>query len=374
MSAPCILQFGTSRFLQAHVDLFASEARETGQDVPDIVIVQTTNDPERARRLAGFSDPMGYSVILRGIEQGAAIERQVRVTSVRSGVSAAAQWSELVDLFVERATYIVSNTGDSGYAITEADRQAAPGERPSGFCAMLVELLYRRWSDRRAGMTLLPCELVQRNGDTLRALVLRLAADQGRDASFRTWLRTDCIWANTLVDRIVSTPLEPAGAVAEPYALWAVERQAGLQLPFTHPAVTLTDDLEPFERLKLHILNLGHSWLAARWHASGSDPKATVRAAMADPETRAALARLLSEEVIPGFAAHGLGDVARAYVATTLERFDNPFLDHRLADIFSGHSAKLDKRVGGFLRWVDAVEPAPDMPELRALASNGPAV
>ena len=55
-----ILQFGTSRFLQAHVDLFAEEARAAGQTVLPIVIVQTTRDPERAKRLAGFADPAGF--------------------------------------------------------------------------------------------------------------------------------------------------------------------------------------------------------------------------------------------------------------------------------------------------------------------------
>jgi tagaturonate reductase len=41
-----ILQFGTSRFLQAHVDLMASQAMEQGQDVPAITIVQTTGDAQ----------------------------------------------------------------------------------------------------------------------------------------------------------------------------------------------------------------------------------------------------------------------------------------------------------------------------------------
>ena len=48
-----ILQFGTSRFLQAHVDLFAWEAAVAGQRVPQIAIVQVSGDAERARRLPG---------------------------------------------------------------------------------------------------------------------------------------------------------------------------------------------------------------------------------------------------------------------------------------------------------------------------------
>lgn len=199
---------------------------------------------------------------------------------------------------------------------------------------MLTELLHRRWQGGGAGVTLLPCELVVRNGDVLRAAIQGLARDQGRGAAFLEWLEHECVWANTLVDRIVSEPLHPAGAVAEPYALWAIERQPGLALPFSHPDIVLADDLEPYERLKLHILNLGHSWLAGRWHDGGGAADQTVRAALADSDTRMTLERVMAEEVLPGFAARGMADEAHAYIATTLERFANPFLDHRLSDIF----------------------------------------
>lgn len=360
-----ILQFGTSRFLQAHVDLFAEEARAAGQTVPPIVIVQTTRDPERAKRLAGFADPAGFPVILRGLKDGAHEERTVRVRSVREGLSVATDWPRLLRL-AEQAGHIVSNTGDSGYDIPDTDRRQ--DGNPASFCGMLTALLHHRWSTGGAPVTLLPCELVACNGDTLRSRITGLAADQGRESDFLRWLETDCVWANTLVDRIVSEPLYPAGAIAEPYALWAIERQEGLGLPFTHPHIVLTDDLERYERLKLHILNLGHSWLAARWQAHGAPEGQTVRAALADPDMRAALERLMAEEVVPGFAAHGLVEEARAYVATTLERFANPFLDHRLADIFQGHEAKLDKRVGGFILWVDGSGQNVAMLELRALA------
>jgi len=371
MTGPVILQFGTSRFLQAHVDLFAEEARAAGQEVPPIVIVQTTRDPERARRLAGFTDPAGFPVILRGLRDGVRDERTVQVRSVREGLSAAADWDRLVALAVEAASHIVSNTGDTGYAIPDGDRAAPRGDQvPASFCGMLTELLHRRWQSRRTGVTMLPCELVVRNGDMLRAAITGLAREQGREAAFAVWLDEACIWANTLVDRIVSEPLSPAGAVAEPYALWAIERQPTLVLPFTHPDLVLTDDLDRYERLKLHILNLGHSWLAARWHSEGGAADQTVRAALADPATRAALDRVMAEEVLTGFAAHGMAGEAKAYIATTLERFANPFLDHRLTDIFGGHPAKVEKRIGGFIRWVDASGATVALPELRALAAR----
>jgi len=351
-----IVQFGTSRFLQAHVDLFASEARDAGQDVPGITIVQTTDDPVRARRLAAFADPAGFPVIVRGLEDGAAVERTLRVRSVVGGLQAHADADALRTLLTGPATHVVSNTGDVGF-------------RDGSFVAILLAGLYARWQAGAAGLTLLPCELVSRNGDELRAAVI--AAAEGRAPAFVAWLGEECRWINTLVDRIVSAPLEPAGAVAEPYALWAIERQPGLTLPFTHPAIVLADDLEPFERLKLHILNLGHSWLAERWQAAGARAGTTVREALDDRATRAALDEVLTQEVIPGFAARGLENEARGYAATTIERFANPYLDHLLRDIHAHHAQKVEKRIAAFVRWVDegAVQP-PAMPQLRALAAR----
>lgn len=361
-----ILQFGTSRFLQAHVDLMASQARDTGQSVPPITIVQTTDDIARARRLSGFAKP--FPVILRGIEQGQPVEQHLTVRSVVGGISAMADWPMLVDLVSRQAEFIVSNTGDTGYHIAP-DERARPGAGaiPCGFIPKLLALLHARWQAGGAPLTLLPCELVQRNGDVLRAAVLTLAKDWACDAAFTDWLAR-CLWISTLVDRIVSTPLEPAGAVAEPYALWAVEQQPGLAMPFTHPQLVVTDDLASFARLKLFILNLGHTWLAQRWHVGGADPALTMRAMLADGATLPALRALYAQEIVPGFAAHGMGHDAAAYLDTTIERFTNPYLDHLLADIHGNHRDKIAKRAIPFIHW--ARESAPDLalPRLDALA------
>lgn len=377
MTAPYIIQFGTSRFLQAHVDLFASEAAAAGQSVPPIIVVQTSGDPARAGRVAAFGKPEGYPVVIRGLgEDGARIDRTVTVRSVAGGLSVARDWDALCALFVARADHVISNTGDSGFRVDAADRTPALLERPTAprsFPAMLLVLLHRRWQAGASGPTLLPCELVRRNGDVLKQIVLELARDVGGEAAFLRWLETDCGWVNTLVDRIVSEPIEPVGAVAEPYALWAVEAQPGLAMPFTHPDIVLTDDLDRYERLKLHILNLGHSWLAQRWIEDGRIADKTVRALLAEPAIRARLDRLYAEEVVPGFAAHGLGEAAAAYVRQTLLRFANPFLDHRLADIAASHAAKLEKRVGAFVDWVATAGDPPPLPELRALADLTPA-
>jgi len=357
-----IFQFGTSRFLQAHVAFFAWQARQAGQEVPPIIVVQTTMDPQRARRVAAFNDPAGYPVIIRGLAADRTpIEQAHQVGCVTMGLAAATQWEEVKDRFAQEASWVISNTGDSGYQVSES------GE---GFPAMLLALLHHRWRSGGGPVTMLPCELVRHNGTLLKGIVANLA--QGLEPAFLAWLTRDCIWANTLVDRIVSEPIEPVGAVAEPYALWAVERQPGLVMPFTHPDVVLTGDLTPYERLKVHILNLGHSWMAQHWLDTGQPEGGCVGDVVGDPALLAALKDLYAREVVPGFAAHGLEAEARAYVEATLARFANPFLHHRLSDIATGHAAKLEKRVADFIDWVATCDPSLTMPRLCDLAV-GPA-
>ena len=154
---------------------------------------------------------------------------------------------------------------------------------PKSFPAKLTKLLYARFAAGRPAPTLFPCELIEGNGDRLKALALELAAGWGLPRGFRRWLGEDCVWVNSLVDRIVSAPLEPAGAVAEPYSLWAVENRPGLVMPCRHPSVVVTDDLKRYERLKLFILNLGHTYLAELWSRRGGAEDETVRVAARRP-------------------------------------------------------------------------------------------
>lgn len=358
-----ILQFGTSRFLQAHADLFVGEALEEGEALGRITVVQTTGSPERAGRLAALAAPGGYRVIVRGRKDGRDVEREKRVTSIARTLSTASDWETVRRVFREEAAVVLSNTGDTGYAVGPDD---LAGPVPASFPGKLLALLHDRFAANRRGLTVLPCELVSRNGDVLKRLILELQADRYPESDFRDWLCESVIWGNTLVDRIVSEPLEPAGAVAEPYALWAIENQPGLTLPCRHADIRLVDDLTPYEKLKLHILNLGHTVLADIWLSENRPAEETVKAILTDAGVRQRLLSIYREEVVPGFAARGLGHEAEAYVAATLERFDNPFLEHRLADIANHHAQKRVRRIGDFLAWTPDVP----MPRLAAIAGG----
>ncbi len=367
MSITPILQFGTSRFLQAHADLFISEALACGEGLGPITIVQSSGDAGRSRRLAALAAPTGFPVRILGIDCGRRIDRETRVTSVRRAVSSATDWPEIQRIAVEEAQVIVSNTSDSGW-LPQPQDLAPEFSQQMSYPAKLMRLLRARFRAGKPGLTLLPTELVARNGDALRRRVLEIA--RTLDPACADWIAAEVVFGNSLVDRIVSEPLEPAGAVAEPYALWAIEEQPGLILPCRHPALRLVPDLDRIEKLKLHILNLGHSYLVAGWLASGGGGAPLVRDRLADPVLRAELETLYRDEVLPVFAAAGYGGEAVDYVATTLDRFANPFLDHRLSDIAQNHGEKTRRRIGALLDW--AAELRLDLParRLRAVVSE----
>ena len=366
MTPTPILQFGTSRFLQAHADLFISEALAQGHALGPVTVVQSTGDAGRSHRLRALSAPGGYPVRVRGLLDGQPVDHSQQVTSISRTLSTVTDWPEVVRVAVQEARIILSNTSDSGFAPMPADA-ADTFDQAMSYPAKLTRLLHARFAAGGAPVQIMPTELIVDNGQVLKIRVLELA----KGAAFRAWLETDVAWVNSLVDRIVSEPLEPAGAVAEPYALWAIQDQPGLILPCTHPSIQVVKSLEQAEALKLFILNLGHTVMAQDWLDRGSAAPGLVREVMADPLRRADLMALYEGELIPGFAAAGLEAKVRDYIGVTLGRFSNPFLDHKLSDIAQNHSQKISRRIGGFLTWAAShghFGPSPRLRRILALA------
>ncbi len=203
-----ILQFGASRFLQAHVDLFVSEGLPRGEAMGRIAVAGTTGSPESRRRVAAFATGQPYPVLVRGVSDGEVINETVTVGSVGAGIDASTQWDELERLFIA-ARCAVSNTADRGYETDPGDRP--DGGPPRSFPAKLAKLLLARFSAGAEPITLFPCELTPGNGQVLRGVVLDMLDRWQAPADARRWVGEECVWVNSLVDRIVSEPLEPLG-------------------------------------------------------------------------------------------------------------------------------------------------------------------
>jgi tagaturonate reductase len=372
-----IVQFGTSRFLLAHAALFVSQAHSrgpAGQALGGICVVQTTHHADSALRVAALAAGQGYPVHIRGRQGGAAVDEVLSGHAVREALQAHTDWPRLLQVVAHDAQVIVSNTADRGYQLDARDSAAlldAAAQVPHSFPAKLLVLLHNRWKNKPAApLSIFPCELIERNGDTLRDLLTSLARQWSLNDNFVAWLRGHCVWANSLVDRIVSQALQPVGAVAEPYALWAIESQPRLQLPCLHESIVLTDDLARYARLKLFLLNGGHSFLAERWLREQRAADETVLQAMNDSTLRAELEALWHDEMLPVFAALGLRDAALAYLVELRERLLNPFLAHRLAEIAHNHAQKKRRRFAPLLALADEHCLGLAQPRLRAALSN----
>jgi tagaturonate reductase len=94
-----IVHFGTSRFLQAHVDLFVHEARASGQDIGPITIVQTTADVGRSTRVQAFRRASKFPIRIRGHRDGVTIDETVQVQSVDQAFAAHEHWPQIVEQF-----------------------------------------------------------------------------------------------------------------------------------------------------------------------------------------------------------------------------------------------------------------------------------
>lgn len=338
-----ILQFGTGRFLRGFLGAFVQDSNEAarhGGQGPErtIDIVQSTGSG-RAALLAARSGR--YRLLVRGLTEDGPVDtvRVVdcigRTLDVRT--DPAAVWEAGMDPDLRM---IVSNTTEAGYR-----------SGPDTFPARLLEVLARRAEADLPGLTILPCELLERNGTRLRGLVHDEALARGLAPALVRHVLEANHWSVTLVDRIVTTPPadlpqcagDPLAVAAEPFASWVVELPAGSERDATipvHPAVRRVGDVTPYALRKIRILNGAHTALVAR---SRGLPHWFVREALADRAIAGWLEDLLREEVVPALGERI--DEGQSFVTQVLERLRNPFIDHRLADIAVGHAVKVSTRL-----------------------------
>ena len=258
-----VLQFGTGRFLRGFVDSFIDDANAAAPGssaarvgpVRAVTAVETTGSGMAARLAAQGG---AYRLLVRGLDQGAVVDTSRIIRSIDRTVDAAADPRAAVDAALDPAVrFIVSNTTEAGY--------------DGDFPGRLAEVLGARARAGLPGLVILPCELIERNGDRLRTLVLADAAARGTDAGVVEHIRAANTWAVTLVDRITTMPGpdvpgthdDPLAVAVEPFASWVVEVPAGTPV-VDHAAVERTADVLPYALRKIRILNGAHTALVVR--------------------------------------------------------------------------------------------------------------
>ena len=350
-----ILQFGTGRFLRGFADFFVHRGQSTGTYHGSICAVQTTGK-SRANALANQDGC--YTLWVRDKDR----DSPEVIGSISRALVASDDWEEIIRLSKSHDLRLIfSNTTEVGLTLDVNDHvmRNPPESFPGKLTRVLLERGIHFQYSADKGLIILPCELVENNGDLLKSLVLKIAQQQDLPRDFVRWVEDHNIFCNTLVDRIVpGTPPEsdldemetrlgfrdPMMITAETYRLWAIEgpQSLGANLGFAakEPAIIITPDISPFRLRKVRILNGGHTLSVPLGLLAGNR---TVLDNMTNPETRLYIVNLLREEI--GATLEVDPSTIGPYIDEVLQRWQNPFLVHRLIDITFQSTTKMLHRV-----------------------------
>jgi len=338
-----ILQFGEGNFLRGFLDWMVERMNTQGLFHGGIQLVQ----PVGQSKCAAMNAQSGlYTVILRGIEEGQVVETIERIHCVKGCLNTVTDWMEIEAMACSpELRFVFSNTTEAGIEYVE---------NVNTFPAKIARLLQARFHAHQPGVIFLPCELIERNGEQLKACILRYCTD----AAVRTYIERECIFCNTLVDRIVSGyPRENAErywqqlgyedhlmVCGEPFHFMAIEapRSVRDELPLDLAGlnVLFTDDLTPYRMRKVRFLNGAHTASVLAGHLAGFT---FVDEMVRDPTFNAYLRTILFDEIAPTIPLPEAEK--RAFAESVLERFANPFAQHRLLSIALNSVAKWKVRV-----------------------------
>ncbi len=274
----------------------------------------------------------------------------------------------VVERMADPATRIVSLTiTEGGYNIHAVTGEfadddpavladAAPDAMPATVFGLVVEALVRRRARGLAPFAVVSCDNIQGNGDVARRTFAAFADLRDRvrgETGLGDWVREHVAFPNSMVDRItpVTTPqdaellrerfgVEDAWpVVCEPFTQWVLEDGFGDRPPLEDAGVQLVEDVEPYELMKLRLLNASHQGLCYLGWLAGyrlvhdvcqDDLFARFLLAYMDEEATPSL------EPVPGIDLHG-------YKRQLVERFSNPGVRDTVARLCAESSDRIPK-------------------------------
>ncbi len=352
-----VLQFGEGNFLRAFADHMIDVANEAGVFNGNIVIVK----PIAYGSLDAFRrQDCQYTLSLRGKENGETKVVNRVVTSVSKAVAAIEDYEEYA-AYAESETlrFILSNTTEAGIVYDASD--SLKGTPPGTFPGKLTKFLHERYrffnGDSTKGLVMIPCELIENNGGTLKECVLRYAALWKLEADFLTWVNDACIFCSTLVDRIVTGyPGDEADEICrslgyedalldtgEIFGLWVIESDRDISEEFPlHKAglpVIFTDNQKPYRERKVRILNGAHTSFALASYLAGND---YVLQSMQDADVREFMVKTIFDEIIPTLTLPK--DELLSFADSVIDRFENSYIKHALLSISLNSVSKWKSR------------------------------
>ena len=342
-----VIQFGEGGFLRGFVDWMLQKLNDEGLFCGNVAVVQPIKEGMCDLLMAQNGT---YTHIIRGAE---GVETTV-VDVISHCVKPYEDFQAYLALAEDPdARFIVSNTTESGIEFRSEDQLT--DTPPKTFPAKLTLLLKHRFDLGLGGFILLPCELIDRNGDNLKKTVLQYAALWGLGEDFTAWIERENVFCNTLVDRINTG--YPKGEklevgyedsmvnTSEFFHLWVIETDFDIEkeLPFSKAGLNVIvtkDALERYRTRKVRILNGAHTSMVPYALLSGLD---TVKSCMDDEKMSAFLRACLFEEIIPSLDMPK--EELLEYAESVLVRFSNPYIKHYLSAISLNSVSKFRVRV-----------------------------
>ena len=346
-----VIQFGEGGFLRGFVDYFFQKLKEKELFDGSVVIVQPIE-----KGMCEMLEKQGceYNLFLRGINDGKVVDEHTHIDVI----------SRCVNPYSDNAAYmalaenpdfrfIVSNTTEAGICF-EGDNKFEDAPAHS-FPGKLTQLLYKRFQLGLPGFIILSCELIDHNGEELLKCCEQYADLWNLGDDFKAWLKNENDFCSTLVDRIVTGfPRDEHAALcerigeqdnmmdtAEIFHLWVIQGDHEDELPLQKAGfnVVWTDNVDPYKKRKVRILNGAHTSMVLGARLYGLE---TVGECLKDEKVSALLTKCIFEEIIPT-----IGDTEdnRAVGAAVLERFSNPFIKHLLLSIALNSVSKFKARV-----------------------------
>ncbi|MCM1021838.1 MAG: tagaturonate reductase [Muribaculum sp.] len=355
-----VLQFGEGNFLRAFVDWMLQIANEKGYVDSSVAVVSPrfseNNSIKKLQAQQGL-----YNVVLEGIRDNKPICETKLVDVITEAFSPATDINRYVEIIEsDDLRFIISNTTEAGISYMP-DRNCTLMSQ--SFPAKITALLHRRFmhfnGDKSKGLIFICCELIEDNGTTLKKYVKRHAEENNFGSDFINWIDNACIFADTLVDRIVpGFPSDDAEAVAEQigfndklmvkgelYHVWAIGGdgwetiQKELPLDKAGLNVLFMPSVKEFREKKVRILNGSHTAMAVIGLQLGIS---TVMDAFDNKQLNRFITGMVNNEVIPTIE----GDKAelRLFANGILERFYNPYIKHYLKNIALNSLSKWEAR------------------------------
>ena len=346
-----IIQFGEGGFLRGFVDYFFQKLNDKGLFEGSVVVVQPIK--------TGMCDILKeqnceYNLFLRGVDNGKVVDEHTHIDIISRCINPYEDYESYLNLAKNPDfRFIVSNTTEAG--IVYEDDNKLTDSPANSFPAKLTALLYERFRERLSGFIILSCELIDHNGDELLKCCKQYANRWELGEEFVKWLERENSFCSTLVDRIVTGfPRDEHKALeerigqkdnmmdtAEIFHLWVIQGDHEDELPLQRAGfnVVWTDNVDPYKKRKVRILNGAHTSMVLAARMYGLE---TVGECMKDEKVVSILKKAVFEEIIPA-----IGDTEdnRNFGNAVFERFANPFIRHQLLSIALNSVSKFRARV-----------------------------